>query len=155
MRTPRRLLLSATALIGLVAPSPARAEPPAPAPVVTQLVTGLASGSGSTVGPDGALSVTEGATGTVLRVDPDTGEVTTFASGLPSSIIGIGGAMDIVFIGGTAYVLVTLHRPAVVDGPLLDGALAALAALREQMPVVFPVHPRTRKRNVDPPRAPG
>jgi sugar lactone lactonase YvrE len=108
VRTPRRLILSATALIGLVAPTAAGAEPPAPAPVVTQLVTGLASGSGSTVGPDGALYVTEGATGSVLRVDPDTGEVSTFASGLPSSIIGIGGAMDIAFIGGTAYVLVTL-----------------------------------------------
>lgn len=111
MRTPRSLLWSATALIALVTPSAARAEPPAAAPVVTQLVTGLASGSGSTVGPDGALYVTEGATGTVLRVNPDTGEVATFATGLPSSIVGIGGAMDIAFIGGTAYVLVTLVGP--------------------------------------------
>jgi streptogramin lyase len=47
------------------------------------LTAGLASGSGSTVGPDSALYVTEGATGKVLRVDPKTGEVTTFASGLP------------------------------------------------------------------------
>jgi UDP-N-acetylglucosamine 2-epimerase (non-hydrolysing) len=51
------------------------------------------------------------------------------------------------------YVLVTLHRPALVDGPLLGRALAALAALSEQLPVVFPVHPRTRTRIVDPPRA--
>ncbi len=68
----------------------------------------MESGSGSTVGPGGALYVTEGATGKVLRVDPVTGEVSTFASGLPKSIIGIGGAMDIAFIGKTAYVLVTL-----------------------------------------------
>ena len=53
------------------------------------------------------------------------------------------------------YALVTLHRPAIVDGPLLDEALAALAALSAELPVVFPVHPRTRKRIVDPPRAPG
>jgi UDP-N-acetylglucosamine 2-epimerase (non-hydrolysing) len=53
------------------------------------------------------------------------------------------------------YALVTLHRPAIVDGPLLDQALAALAALSAELPVVFPVHPRTRKRIVDPPRAPG
>ena len=43
------------------------------------------------------------------------------------------------------YVLVTLHRPALVDGPLLGETVAQLAALAEQMPVVFPVHPRTRK----------
>ena len=44
-----------------------------------------------------------------------------------------------------AYALVTLHRPALVDGPLLGETVAQLAALAQQMPVVFPVHPRTRK----------
>jgi len=44
-----------------------------------------------------------------------------------------------------SYVLVTLHRPALVDGPLLGETVAHLAALAQQMPVVFPVHPRTRK----------
>jgi len=83
-------------------------EMPSAAPAATRLVTGMASGSGSTIGPGRALYVTEGKTGTALRVDPKTGEVTTFASGLPKSIIGIGGAMDIAFIGKTAYVLVTL-----------------------------------------------
>jgi hypothetical protein len=77
-------------------------------PTATRLVAGLASGSGSTVGPDGALYVTEGAVGRVSRVDPQTGGVTTYASGLPPSIVGIGGAMDVEFIDGTAYVLVTL-----------------------------------------------
>jgi UDP-N-acetylglucosamine 2-epimerase (non-hydrolysing) len=43
------------------------------------------------------------------------------------------------------YLLVTLHRPALVDGPLLGETVAQLAALAEQLPVVFPVHPRTRK----------
>jgi UDP-N-acetylglucosamine 2-epimerase (non-hydrolysing) len=43
------------------------------------------------------------------------------------------------------FALVTLHRPALVDGPLLGEAVAALGRLAEQMPVVFPVHPRTRK----------
>ena len=43
------------------------------------------------------------------------------------------------------YLLVTLHRPALVDGPLLGETVAQLGALAEQMPVVFPVHPRTRK----------
>ena len=43
------------------------------------------------------------------------------------------------------YLLVTLHRPALVDGPLLGQAVAALRQVAERMPVVFPVHPRTRK----------
>jgi len=46
-----------------------------------------------------------------------------------------------------SYVLVTLHRPANVDD---DGRLAriveALAALALEVPVVFPLHPRTRRR---------
>jgi UDP-N-acetylglucosamine 2-epimerase (non-hydrolysing) len=44
-----------------------------------------------------------------------------------------------------AYVLVTLHRPALVDGELLAETVKRLAALAREMPVVFPVHPRTRK----------
>jgi UDP-N-acetylglucosamine 2-epimerase (non-hydrolysing) len=44
-----------------------------------------------------------------------------------------------------AFTLVTLHRPALVDGPLLAETMARLAALAREMPVVFPVHPRTRK----------
>ncbi|MCB0876677.1 MAG: UDP-N-acetylglucosamine 2-epimerase (non-hydrolyzing) [Solirubrobacterales bacterium] len=42
------------------------------------------------------------------------------------------------------YLLVTLHRPALVDGPMLGAAIDALAAVSESMPVLFPVHPRTR-----------
>jgi UDP-N-acetylglucosamine 2-epimerase (non-hydrolysing) len=44
-----------------------------------------------------------------------------------------------------SFLLVTLHRPALVDGPLLGETVAQLAALARRMPVVFPVHPRTRK----------
>jgi UDP-N-acetylglucosamine 2-epimerase (non-hydrolysing) len=44
-----------------------------------------------------------------------------------------------------AYALVTLHRPALVDGPLLAETVTQLVALAREMPVVFPVHPRTRK----------
>jgi hypothetical protein len=72
------------------------------------LAGGLASGAGSTVGPDGALYVTVGATGQVVRIDPKTGAKSVFASGLPPAIVGLGGAFDIEFIDGTAYVLVTV-----------------------------------------------
>jgi UDP-N-acetylglucosamine 2-epimerase (non-hydrolysing) len=44
-----------------------------------------------------------------------------------------------------SYLLVTLHRPALVDGPLLAETVAQLSHLAQDMPVVFPVHPRTRK----------
>jgi UDP-N-acetylglucosamine 2-epimerase (non-hydrolysing) len=43
------------------------------------------------------------------------------------------------------YLLVTLHRPALVDGPLLRVAMRRLAEVARELPVVFPVHPRTRK----------
>ncbi len=43
-----------------------------------------------------------------------------------------------------SYLLVTLHRPALVDGPLLGPAIERLAAIAASMPVLFPVHPRTR-----------
>jgi UDP-N-acetylglucosamine 2-epimerase (non-hydrolysing) len=44
-----------------------------------------------------------------------------------------------------SYLLVTLHRPALVDGPLLGEAMSHLAGVAPELPVVFPVHPRTRK----------
>jgi UDP-N-acetylglucosamine 2-epimerase (non-hydrolysing) len=43
------------------------------------------------------------------------------------------------------YVLVTLHRPALVDHPdRFDAVVRVLAELAQRMPIVFPVHPRTR-----------
>jgi hypothetical protein len=68
-----------------------------PALVNAQLVTGLQGASGSAIGPDGALYVTEGAIGRLTRVDPVTGATTTVADGLPPSLIGIGGAIDVAF----------------------------------------------------------
>jgi streptogramin lyase len=125
--TLRSRLVAALAIVGLVVLVPATIAPPAIAATKTRLVTGLAGGSGSTVGPDGALYVTEGLAGRVSRVDPQTGSVTTYASGLPPSIIGIGGAMDVVFKGGTAYVLVTLVGP---DVGAMSTASTALTTRR-------------------------
>jgi UDP-N-acetylglucosamine 2-epimerase (non-hydrolysing) len=45
------------------------------------------------------------------------------------------------------YALVTLHRPANVDDPVVLGRLiGALIRVARELPVVFPIHPRTRKR---------
>lgn len=77
-------------------------------PSISLLASGLEGASGSTIGPDGALYVTEGAAGRVSRVDPQTGNVTTYTEGLPPAILPIGGANDLVFMDGIAYVLVTM-----------------------------------------------
>lgn len=44
------------------------------------------------------------------------------------------------------YALMTLHRPSNVDDPdTLRGILSALEVLQRKLPLVFPIHPRTRK----------
>lgn len=44
------------------------------------------------------------------------------------------------------FILVTLHRPSNVDNPVrLDLIFRGLCEIARKMPVVFPVHPRTRK----------
>ena len=89
-------------------------------PRATLLASGLEGPTiGSTVGPDGALYVAE-AVGRIARVDPKTGAVSTFASGLPPAIHGIGGPIDVAFLDETAYVLVTLVSPD-VGGTAVDG----------------------------------
>jgi len=45
------------------------------------------------------------------------------------------------------FVVLTLHRPSNVDHPgTLAAVLAAIAPIADAMPVIFPVHPRTRQR---------
>lgn len=88
-------------------PATANAKPAAPD--ISVLATfGTNLGSGSTIGPGGALYVADGNAGSVVRIDPRTGDVSTYAVGLPVQVLGIGGAMDVAFVGDTAYVLVTL-----------------------------------------------
>ena len=49
-------------------------------------------------------------------------------------------------LDGRPYVVVTLHRPANVDDPqTLRELLDTLGCLSEAAPVLFPLHPRTRK----------
>ena len=125
---PRRsgwLILLLLALLASVVPSAASAAGPSRDPTTHRLVAGLHGGSGSTIGPDRALYVTESA---------------AYASGLPELIpaVGFGGPVDIAFLGGTAYVLVTLVGPDVggsdvvgiyrVDGPDSFTVVADLGA---------------------------
>jgi UDP-N-acetylglucosamine 2-epimerase (non-hydrolysing) len=50
-------------------------------------------------------------------------------------------------VGAKRYALLTLHRPSNVDEPVaFQAILKGLSDLSGQMEVIFPVHPRTRKR---------
>ena len=78
---------------------------------VTTLASGLSTFLlGSTVGPGGALYVPDGQEGVIWRVEPKTGDVSLFASGLPKAVWrdDQGGPGDVAFIGNTAYAMVTL-----------------------------------------------
>ncbi len=49
-------------------------------------------------------------------------------------------------LAGRRYATVTLHRPSNVDdAATLRGILEALAEVAKEIPIVFPIHPRTRK----------
>lgn len=111
MARRRVMAIVAALFIAIVLPSPnawAR-KPGHSAPVVSVLnSTALGGlGSGSTIGPDGALYVTNGNAGTLVRIDPTTGSAAVVGRGLPPQVVGIGGAIDVAFLGHRAYVLVT------------------------------------------------
>lgn len=129
--------------------SPSLGEPAAAAPAEARgprqpklLVTGLRELQGSTVGPGGALFVTAPLAGRIWRVDPKTGAVTFFARGLPRrkpDLFFIGsGVVDVAFLDGTAYALVTGVGPDMegddvvgiyrMDGPSRFTVIADLGA---------------------------
>lgn len=56
-------------------------------------------------------------------------------------------AMNGLMVDAGRYALVTLHRPSNVDEPqMLAEIMAALADISRSLPVIFPIHPRTRQR---------
>jgi hypothetical protein len=130
MSVARRICLFIAAvglMAALVAPTASAHDPRSSSsqdrrgPVVTQLAS-FGDGTfvtGSTIGPDGALYVTDGSAGKVLRIDRRSGRVTTYAKGLPKKAFptDIGGPVDVVFVGRTAYVLVTLVSGEIIGGP--------------------------------------
>ncbi len=71
--------------------------------------------------------------------------IDTLLAHLPRArALGVPEAMG---LSPGGYAVVTLHRPSNVDDPeVLARLLGALAGLAERLPVVFPVHPRTRAR---------
>lgn len=122
LRTKVCLVLIVAALFTAGGIRPASAAPYSRPLSATVVASGLQGSLGSTVGPDGALYVAEGVPGRISRVNPWTGQITTFASGLPQQnpAIGLGGPTDVAFVGRTAYVLVTLVSSD-VGGSAIDG----------------------------------
>ena len=112
MSTRKKFMTVVLALVALVVPLAANGAPPAAQPSNPELLATLAgaAGSGSAVGPGGALYVAQPAAGEIWRVDPASGAKTLYASGLPRrfSQLPFGGVMDVAFIGSTAYALVSV-----------------------------------------------
>jgi sugar lactone lactonase YvrE len=127
-----RLLLPLGLLAGAIAFGAVQASAKGDGPPPTSgdvIATDLGGTQGATIGPDGALYVADGGTGgpqkvttpdgdgffgltgRVSRIDPVTGERTTFAMGIPSGAQQPGGpgfgVADIVFLDGDLYYLIT------------------------------------------------
>jgi hypothetical protein len=120
MYLKQHLKLVAALLAAVVSCAAAAASATAAPSAPHLLYGGLAAGSGSTVGPDGALYANDPINGSIVRIDPSTGHASTYADCLPKRLVpalGFSGGMDVAFIGNTAYALVT-----VVSDPLLGGS---------------------------------
>ena len=54
--------------------------------------------------------------------------------------------LDQLSLADRPFAVLTLHRPANVDDPaVFSGLLTAIERLQREVPIVFPVHPRTRR----------
>ncbi len=71
--------------------------------------------------------------------------IDTLVRELPAArALGVGERLG---LGAAGYAYVTLHRPSNVDDPgRLARLVSLLGTLGARLPVVFPVHPRTRER---------
>lgn len=146
MGSRRKFLFLLAAVTAILIPPAAGTVSASAEPSASLLVSGLQGSFGSTVGPGGDLYVAEGVARRVSRIDPDTGVVTPFASGLPAQVIpGLGAATDIEFVGGTAYVLVQFIGPYLggpdqvngiyrVDGPHTFTVVADIGAFNVAHP---------------------
>ena len=111
--------------------------------------------------------VTDAISDLLLTPSPD-GDENLLAEGKPrKSIVCVGNCMidtlrmnlpraqavDVLTKYGLKannYAVLTLHRPSNVDDPVTFGRIAAaLLDVQARLPIVFPVHPRTRARMAD------
>lgn len=60
------------------------------------------------------------------------------------------GTLERLEVTSQEYGLVTLHRPSNVDNPkMLPQIIETLVQISQDIPLIFPIHPRTRKRMAD------
>ena len=108
--------------------------------------------------------VTDSIVDLLLTPSPDADENLRAEGCAPESVVRVGNVMIDALMqhlpAATAlriperkgltpknYAVLTLHRPANVDDPAVLGRiLDAIAEIARHLPVVFPVHPRTRQR---------
>lgn len=120
---------------------------------ITRLVTGFEEFQGSTIGPGSDLYVTAPLTGSIWRVDRNSGNTSLFASGLPARVNDPyyqgSGVVDVAFLGGKAYALVTgvasdmggtdivgIYR---MDSPSTFTVIADIGAWSEAHPPAAPI----------------
>jgi len=144
------LPLLAAVSLALVTPTAAAASTAWDQPGEPELLaSGLEGGSGSTIGPDGALYVPEGVAGRLTRIDPETGDTTVVADCLPPRVAPVGGAIDVAFLHHTPYVLVTVVSAEVggsdvagiyrIDGPHTCTVVADIGTWSVEHPPTTPM----------------
>lgn len=65
----------------------------------------------------------------------------------PAETVKLAGGQTVFAIDSGHYAVLTLHRPSNVDEPqILRQLLQTIRAISTELPVLFPVHPRTREK---------
>jgi UDP-N-acetylglucosamine 2-epimerase (non-hydrolysing) len=88
----------------------------------------------------------------LLRENVDGHAIHAVGNTMIDTLVAMRGRIDATDLAGRLgveegrYLVVTLHRPALVDTPLLADAIRALEQIGTDLPIVFPCHPRTRAR---------
>ena len=88
----------------------------------------------------------------LLRENVDPASIHAVGNTMIDTLVAMRGRIDAGDLAGRLgvepgkYLVVTLHRPALVDGPLLVDAIRALEQIGADLPAVFPCHPRTLAR---------
>jgi UDP-N-acetylglucosamine 2-epimerase (non-hydrolysing) len=88
----------------------------------------------------------------LLRENVSGGAIHAVGNTMIDTLVAMRGRIDATELADRLgveqghYLVVTLHRPALVDTPLLADAIRALEQVGAELPVVFPCHPRTQAR---------
>jgi UDP-N-acetylglucosamine 2-epimerase (non-hydrolysing) len=88
----------------------------------------------------------------LLRENVNRESIHAVGNTMIDTLVAMRGRIDASGLAGRLgveqgrYLVVTLHRPALVDTQRLADAIRALEQVGAELPIVFPCHPRTRAR---------